>query len=71
MAFRSYRKQVTTGNEGMVGEIGIARSDFSPEGNVTVHGEIWKAASNGIIQKGEKVRVVAIEGLVLKVEKAE
>jgi len=70
MAFRTHRKKATTGNEGMVGESGVAQSKISPEGNVTVHGEIWKATSDGLIKKGDRVRIVSVEGLVLKVEKA-
>ena len=70
MAFRTHHKKVTTGNEGIVGESGMAQSKISPEGNVKVHGEIWKATSDALIKKGEKVRIVSVEGLVLKVEKA-
>lgn len=69
MAFKTYRKKVTTGNEGIIGESGIAQSRISPEGNVKVHGEIWKAISDELIKKGEKVRIVSVDGLVLKVEK--
>ena len=70
MAFRTHRKKITTGNEGIVGKSGMAQSKISPEGNVKVHGEIWKATSDALIKKGEKVRIVSVEGLVLKVEKA-
>jgi len=70
MAFRTHRKKITTGNEGMVGENGVAQSKISPEGNVKVHGEIWKATSDILIKKGDRVRIVSLEGLVLKVEKA-
>jgi membrane-bound serine protease (ClpP class) len=70
MAFRTHRKKATTGNEGMVGENGVAQSKISPEGNVKVHGEIWQATSEASIKKGEKVRILSVEGLVLKVEKA-
>jgi len=70
MAFRTHHKKVTTGNEGIVGESGMAQSKISPEGNVKVHGEIWKATSDALIKKGEKVRIVSVEGLVIKVEKA-
>ncbi len=70
MAFRTHHRKVTTGNEGIVGESGIAQSKISLEGNIKVHGEIWKATSDTLIKKGEKVRIVSVEGLVLKVEKA-
>ena len=70
MAFRTHHRKVTTGNEGIVGESGIAQSKISLEGNIKVHGEIWKATSDTLIKKGEKVRIVSVEGLVLKVENA-
>jgi membrane-bound serine protease (ClpP class) len=69
MALKTFRTKVTTGAEGIVGEKGIAQTKISPEGNVSVHGEIWKAFSDNTIKKGEKIRVVAVEGLRLKVEK--
>jgi len=69
LAFRTHKKQVTTGKEGIIGEVGVAQTAISPEGTVKVHGEIWRAASEGAIRKGQKIRVVAVENLVLHVEK--
>ncbi len=68
MALRSYRKKVTTGSEGIVGEIGITQTRLTPEGRVLIHGEIWKALSTTSQNKGKKVRVVSIDGLCLHVE---
>ncbi|RMF69550.1 MAG: nodulation protein NfeD [Calditrichaeota bacterium] len=70
MAFKTHRKKVTTGPEGITGEIGVAQTKIAPEGTVSVHGEIWKAFSDEPIKKGEKIRVRGVEGLRLKVEKA-
>jgi membrane-bound ClpP family serine protease len=55
---------------GMVGVRGTADQTFTSEGTVSVNGEIWKATSRkGIINKGERIRVVALKpGLVLEVE---
>jgi len=69
MALRSHRKKVTTGKEGIIGEVGIAVSNISPEGQVKIHGEYWKALSNQKIKKNEKVKVINVEGLKLIVEK--
>ena len=69
-AFRAHKKKVTTGSEGLVGEIGEARSDIAPKGRVMVHGEIWKAYSDNEIKKGEEIRVVSVEGLRLKIDRA-
>lgn len=38
-------------------------------GTINVNGEIWKAISDEKIEKGEKVEIVDIEGVKLKVKK--
>ncbi len=69
MAFRTHRRKVTTGKEGLIGEVGRARSNIDPEGRVQVHGEIWSAYADEPIEAGERVRVVAVDGMQVKVEK--
>jgi len=69
MAVKTYRHKVTTGSEGIIGEIGVAQTKISTEGSVKIHGEIWKAQSSTPIKKGDKVRVVAVQNLTLTVEK--
>jgi membrane-bound serine protease (ClpP class) len=61
----------TTGTSGLVEEVGVARTPIDPEGQVMVHGELWTAVSrDAAIAAGERVRVVAVEGLRLQVERA-
>jgi membrane-bound serine protease (ClpP class) len=68
VALRS-REQVRRAQVGLVGLVGEARSDLNPEGGVYVKGTLWRARSNdGPIQAGRKVRVRAIDGLILQVE---
>ncbi len=69
MAFKTHRRKVTTGKEGLIGEIGRARTDIDPEGQVQVHGEIWSAYADEPIPSGERIRVVEVDGLQVKVEK--
>ena len=71
MALKARLTKPTTGKEGLIGERGVAITSISPEGQVSLHGEIWKAYSDQKIRKGEKVRVVAVDGLELKIEKLE
>ncbi|MDZ7269633.1 MAG: nodulation protein NfeD [candidate division KSB1 bacterium] len=71
MVVRSQRRPTVTGAEGMIGEIGEALTPIAPLGRVKVHGEIWKARSATPIAAGDTVRVVALEGLLLSVEKVE
>ncbi len=62
LVVRAHSRRSVTGREGMVGEVGTARTDLDPSGKVFVHGEIWEAEADGPIKKGEKVRVVEVVG---------
>lgn len=66
---RAQRARVVTGREAMVGAIGVATSNLDPWGTVKVRGELWTAVAGGgdIIRKEERARVVAVEGLRLRV----
>ncbi len=67
---KAQKKKKMTGMEGMIGEVGTVISDFKGgKGKVRVHGEIWNAVSKDKLKKGEEVRVVAVEGLKVRVEK--
>jgi membrane-bound serine protease (ClpP class) len=68
---RALGRPPTMGAEGLVGRIATARERLAPEGHVTVSGEIWRAVVDGEpVEPGEQVRIVAVEGLTLKVAKA-
>ncbi|MBC7331483.1 MAG: nodulation protein NfeD [Synergistetes bacterium] len=72
LALYAQRRKPLSGKEGMIGEKGIAKTNLSPVGTVLVHGELWRAVSvEGEIAEGEKVEVVGINGLTLKVKKIE
>jgi membrane-bound serine protease (ClpP class) len=64
------RRPAQTGQEELVGELGIVRSALQPSGLVFVHGEIWRAHTDGDpIPAGATIRVEGIEdGLVLTVQ---
>lgn len=68
IAVRARRNKITTGEQGMVGEIGIAQTALAPTGKIFVHGELWDAVSSAPIASGEQVVVRRIDGLVLQVE---
>ena len=66
---RALRSKPSTGQEGLVGEIGEAMSQLDPTGTVLVHGEIWNAVTlAGTIPPHSKIRVVKLENLTLTVE---
>jgi membrane-bound serine protease (ClpP class) len=66
------RVKVTNRDELMVGREGTVVRDLDPAGVVQVAAEEWSAtAVRGAPRKGERVRVVQMEGLRLKVEPVE
>jgi membrane-bound serine protease (ClpP class) len=70
-AINARLKKPTTGMEGLIGEVGIASTPVSPEGKVSIHGEFWNVVSDQPIERGEKVQVIGVENLKLKVKKIE
>ena len=68
LALAAQQRKVVTGDQGMVGELGVAQTELAPAGKVFVHGEIWQARAAGKIQPGTRVRVKEVQGLTLVVE---
>jgi membrane-bound serine protease (ClpP class) len=60
----------TIGRAWMVGEMGEAITDVSPDGVVSVRDATWRAHTNRAtpITRGDRVRVVAIDGVILEIE---
>jgi membrane-bound serine protease (ClpP class) len=61
-------QKVTTGDIGLIGEIGKVEVALAPHGKIYVHGELWDAISREPVSPGGLVRVQSIEGLTLQVE---
>jgi membrane-bound serine protease (ClpP class) len=71
LVFRAHARRPLSGREGMIGEIGTARTDLAPTGKVFVHGELWEAEADEPVRAGEKVKVIEVlGGLKIKVGKA-
>ncbi len=68
IALKARRNKITTGPQGLIGEIAIARSPLHPEGKVFVHGELWNAVSPVPVEVGEQVRIRGVADLILQVE---
>jgi membrane-bound serine protease (ClpP class) len=66
------RASVVTGQEELIGQVGVVRQALDPEGLVFVHGELWRAKTNGEpLPPGEQVRVEGLDdGLTLTVAPA-
>jgi membrane-bound serine protease (ClpP class) len=68
IAVRARRNKVVTGEQGMIGEIGIAQTTLAPAGKVFVHGELWDAVSTVPVPAGERIVVRRVDGLTLRVD---
>ena len=69
MGMRAQKRKVTTGEAGIVGETGEARTDIGETGSVFVHGEHWNAVSDEPISAGSRIEVVGVKGMTLKVRR--
>jgi membrane-bound serine protease (ClpP class) len=66
---RARRTPAALGASALVGTLGETLGGVDPGGGeVFVHGEYWRARSQAPIQAGAQVRVVAVEGLTVRVE---
>ena len=65
----SRRRRSVTGAEGLVGAAATVVESCRPDGRVRVHGELWRARADGGAEAGEQVRVLAVDGLTLLVER--
>ena len=71
-ALQLRRRRVVSRDEHLIGKEGTVVRDLGPIGVVQVASEEWTAeAVRGTPKQGDQVRVVAMEGLRLKVEPAE
>jgi len=68
IALKARRNKVVTGEQGLVGETGVAQTALSPKGKVMVHGELWDAVSSSALSEGQFVVVRKVDGLTLQVD---
>ena len=67
---RALRRRQVAGVGEMIGLIGVAPDGLAPSGSVFVRGEYWTARADQTVAPGERVEVIAVEGLRLRVRKA-
>ena len=67
---RTLRQPPLAGVDELVGRIGRAVTELSPEGTIFVRGEHWNARAEALVAKGAKVEIVAVEGMPLRVRPA-
>lgn len=69
LAIKAHFSKVSTGEEGIVGEVGKTITEVSREGKVFVHGEYWNAYSDEPIPPDTQIKVIKVDGMRLKVQK--
>jgi membrane-bound serine protease (ClpP class) len=67
LALEARRRPVVSGRETMIGAIGEVLGDCPGEGWARVQGETWRVRSAVPLKQGQRVRITAMDGLVLSV----
>jgi membrane-bound serine protease (ClpP class) len=62
------RYRITTGAEGLVGEVAEVVEACAPAGRIRLRGELWNARSRAPAEPRRLVRVTGVDGLTLEVE---
>ena len=70
LALKARRNRVATGREGLLDELGLVSAgiELGAPGKVRLHGEIWNAEADVPVEVGDRVRVVRVDGMTLRVE---
>ncbi len=71
IAMRAQRMHVTTGVEGMIGAVVVAKTPLVPDGRVRYAGEDWAAIledATSAADPGSKLQIVSVVGLRLHVQ---
>ncbi len=71
MAIKARQRPVVSGMEELIGGEAIADNDFDRQGTVTIHSEHWNAVTEQPLHKGQTVKVIDINGLILHVKPLE
>jgi membrane-bound serine protease (ClpP class) len=67
---RTMLRPAASGVEALAGATATVERDLDPAGTVSVRGELWSAEASERIPRGERVLVVAVENLKLRVKRA-
>jgi membrane-bound serine protease (ClpP class) len=67
LALRAQRMRHVTGEESMIGLVGVVRTPLAPQGQIFIRGELWRAIASEPVDVGAQVVVQQIDGLTLHV----
>jgi membrane-bound serine protease (ClpP class) len=68
LALKARRRAVVSGGEHILGAPAVVLEDMEKEGWAQMQGERWRIVSRTPLKRGQKVRVVRVDGLTLTVE---
>ncbi|WP_374615049.1 nodulation protein NfeD [Sphingorhabdus sp.] len=68
LALTSRHRAIVSGREELEGQAGTIIDWADEKGHVLAHSEVWRAASAVPLEKGQRVRVIGLNGLTLNVE---
>jgi len=69
MALKARQRPVVSGREELIGSSGEVLEDFDgKDGWARVHGETWRIRCKQPLGRGQKIRVVRMDGLIFDVE---
>jgi membrane-bound serine protease (ClpP class) len=71
MAVKARNRPLVSGSEQLVGRLAEVVDDTPGASWARVHGEIWRVACPAPLRRGQKVRILARQGLVLEVAPAD
>ena len=70
LALRARRRPVVSGRENLIGAVGEVLSADGGEGWARVQGETWRVKGASTLKAGDRVKVTAVDGLILTVNGA-
>jgi membrane-bound serine protease (ClpP class) len=68
---RTFKRAQTAGVSELIGLVGRADTQLAPDGRVFVRGEYWNARGDETIPAETAVQVTAVEGMLLRVRRAQ
>jgi len=68
---RTFSSKQTAGVEQMIGLIGRCETTLDPTGKIFVRGEYWNSVADERVDAGSPVEVLGVEGLTLRVRRAQ
>ncbi len=69
LVMKAQARPAVTGQAALLGATAVAEESLAPDGWVRLMGERWRAVADGPVAKGDRVRVLRLEGLTLYVKK--